>query len=65
MNLADNAQMVGEGGVAVEGVEISNLGIVVELQQERDLRVFGILPDDNSILIVIPFLLLFNGCLRC
>ena len=49
MNLADNAQVVGESFVGRKCVEISELGIDVELQQERHLGVFGSLPDDHSI----------------
>ncbi len=53
MHVADNAQMVGEGIVAVFRVEVSELGIDVELQQERHLRIVGIFPDNNSILVMI------------
>ena len=37
LNLADNAQMVGESVVGVKCIEISDLGIDVEPQQERHL----------------------------
>src|SRR5262245_6654083 len=53
MNFADNAQMVGESLVAVLGVEISELGVDVELQQEGHLRIGGSFPNDDSILITI------------
>jgi hypothetical protein len=42
MNLADAAQVVGERLVAILSVEISELGIDVELQQERHLGVPGV-----------------------
>ena len=63
MNVADNSQMVCEAVAAVDGVEVSNLCIVVELEQERDLRVLGILPDDNAILVVIVFVMLLRPML--
>ena len=44
MDLARNAQVVGEGLVAVQGVEISELGVDVELQQERHLSASGQFP---------------------
>jgi len=48
--------MVGESIVGIKCIEISDLGIDVELQQERHFSVFGGLPDNNSIpvTIVIP-----------
>ena len=49
MNIADNAQMVGESFVAIKGIEISELGIDVELQQERHLGVVGSFPDYDSL----------------
>ncbi len=53
MNVALNAQMVGEGVVAILGVEIADLGIDVELQQEWHRRVCGSFPDDHAISIAI------------
>ena len=49
MNLADNAQVVGELCVGRKCIEIAKLGIDVEVQQERDLGVRGSLPDDDAI----------------
>ena len=63
MHLADNAQMVSEGIVAVLRVEVSELGIDVELQQERHLRIVGILVNGDSILVTILFLLFSASCL--
>ena len=51
MNLAANAQVVGERLVAALGVEIAELGVDVELQQERHVRVRGSFPDDDSVFI--------------
>jgi hypothetical protein len=59
VNFADNAQVVGVNFVAVLGVEISDLGIDVELQQERDVSVWGSFPDDDSISISLV------ACLGC
>jgi len=61
VHLADVAKMVCEGLAAVEGVEVANLGVVVEPQKERNLGVLGVLPDDNSILITIFFLRFVDG----
>ena len=41
--------MVGESFVAIKCIEISELGIVVEPQQERHLGVVGSLPDYDSL----------------
>ena len=57
VNLAGHAQVVGERLVAIQGVEIPELGIDVELQQERHLVVCGSFPDDDAILVAIV------GCL--
>ena len=66
MNLAGNAQVVGERLVAIQGVEISELGIDVELQQERHLGVCGSFPDDDSISITIVVCLWCGtGCRLC
>ena len=79
MNIADNAQVVGVGRVAILGVEISDLGIDVELQQERHRSVCRSFPDDDSISITIVdcrwcgrgwlrwgrWLRWGGGCLRC
>ena len=64
MNFPLASEMIGEGLAAVEGVEVSDLGIVVEPQKERDPRVLGILPDDDAILIPILLLRLLNRRLR-
>ena len=49
--------------LAIKGVEISELGIVVELQQKRHLSVVGSLPDYDSISITIVVCLWCgNGC---
>ena len=53
MHITAHAQMVGVRQVAVLGVEISELGIDVELQQERHLGVWRRFPDDHSILVAI------------
>src|SRR6185503_9222096 len=53
VNLADNAQMVGESFVAVKGIEVTDLSIVVEPQQERHLGVVRSLPNNNSILVTL------------
>ena len=59
VNVAGHAQMVGERLVATLGVEIPELGIDVELQQERHLVVCGSLPDDDAILV--PIVCLCRG----
>jgi hypothetical protein len=61
MDVADDAEMVSEGALAVERVEISKLGVVVESQEKGNLGVLGVLPDDDAILIVIVLLLRFDG----
>src|SRR5213076_3369359 len=60
MNLSDIAKMIRKRVFAVKGVEVSDLGIVVELQQERHLSIVGVLINNNSVLIAI----LFHGRLR-
>src|SRR6185436_19588794 len=49
MNLADNAQVVGELCVGRKCIEIAKLGIDVEIQQERHPGILASLPDDYSI----------------
>jgi hypothetical protein len=58
VNLAGHAQVVGVRVVAVEGVEIAELSIDVELQQERQRSVRRGLPDDDAIPVAIA-----AGCL--
>src|SRR3954452_6820664 len=53
MNIVGDAQVVSESLVAINGVEISELGIDVELQQEGHLSFFGSFPDYDSISITI------------
>jgi hypothetical protein len=53
--------MVGEGLFRVGGVEVSDLGVVVELQQERYPGGLGILPDDDAILITVLCRRFFDG----
>src|SRR6185503_2603146 len=53
MDLADVAQMVGERFFAIKGIEISELGIDVEVQQKRHLSVLGSLPDYDSLLVTL------------
>src|SRR4030095_680345 len=53
MNLADSPQMVGESFVAIKGIEISELGIDVEVQQKRHLGVVGSFPDYHSLLVAL------------
>ena len=45
--------MVGESFVAIKGIEISELGIDVEVQQKRHLSVVGSFPDDDSLLVTL------------
>ena len=49
MNPPDHAQVIGEIHVGILSVEVSELGIDVELQQERHPGVRGSLPDDDAI----------------
>jgi hypothetical protein len=51
MDFAGKAQVIGESLWAVEGVEISDLGVNGELQQERHLSVFAGSPDYDSIVV--------------
>jgi hypothetical protein len=53
MNIAGNAQVVGESLSLSRVLRYRSLGIDVELQQERHLSVFGSFPDDDSISITI------------
>src|SRR6476660_4685948 len=41
MNIADNPEMVGKSFFAIKGVEISELGVDVEVHQQRYLSVVG------------------------
>jgi hypothetical protein len=41
VHVAGDAEMVGERLVAVERVQVAELGVDVELQQERHLRIRG------------------------
>src|SRR4051794_30317616 len=62
MDLADNAQMVGESRVGIGRVEIADLGIDVEPQEQRHVGVIGRLPNHDPILVALVRLAL--GCLR-
>src|SRR5688572_13818064 len=62
MNLADNAEVVGELFVGRQCIEISKLGIDVEVQQERHSGIVGSLPDDYSISITLVVLGCGNRC---
>jgi hypothetical protein len=52
MDFASKAQVISKTPLAIEGVEISDLGISGEFQQERYLSVFAALPDYDSIVVI-------------
>jgi hypothetical protein len=53
LTVANDAQVIGEGFVGRGGVEVPDLGVDVELQQERHLGVVGGLPDDDAVLVAV------------
>ena len=53
MNVAGNTQVVGVSLVAILSVEISELGIDIELQQEGHLLAWWRFPDDDAIAIAL------------
>src|SRR5689334_1580898 len=65
MNIAGNAQVVGESLVAIKGVEISELGIDVELQQKRHFSVLAGFPDYHSISVTTVVCLWCRNGVRC
>ena len=60
----ENAEVVGKSGLAIRGIEISDLSIIVEFQQEGHLSVFAGLPDYDSVSVTIVVSLRRDaGCL--